>query len=118
MGFVSWIGAVAVTFSVFLTAFLVNRFAPKKRRHIRRLVTLGMLYLGSYGIAFTLRYLVHAKLEDAPALCEEKHGRMGMSRQQMQRVVLFSRAAGRVAACGRFRALEADASALLGAKHS
>ena len=51
MGFVSWQGALSVTASVLLTAFLVNRFAPRKRLHIRRLVVLGLLYL--LGIAVT-----------------------------------------------------------------
>ncbi len=54
MGFVSWQGALVVTGSVLLTAFLVNRFAPRKRPHIRRLVTLGLLYLASIALALLL----------------------------------------------------------------
>lgn len=41
----SWIGAALVAGSVLFTAFLVNRFAPRRRPHIRRLVWSGALYL-------------------------------------------------------------------------
>jgi small-conductance mechanosensitive channel len=57
MRFVSLTGAVAVLVSVLLTAFLVNRFAPKKRRHIRRLVTLNLFYLFGVFVALSLQYL-------------------------------------------------------------
>ncbi len=57
MGFVSWQGALVVTGSVLATAFLVNRFAPRKRPHIRRLVTLGLLYLVSIAVTLLLRAL-------------------------------------------------------------
>jgi len=57
MGFVSWQGAVAVTLSVLVTAALVNRFAPRKRLHIRRLVTLGLLFLISIAVAISLDQL-------------------------------------------------------------
>lgn len=57
MGFVSWMGALAITTGVLVTAFLVNRFAPKKRLHIRRLVTLCLLYLTCYGAARLLPLL-------------------------------------------------------------
>ena len=57
MGFVSWQGALAVTLSVLVTAFLVNRFAPRKRLHIRRLVTLGLLFLISIAVAIALEKL-------------------------------------------------------------
>jgi len=57
MGFVTWIGALSITSSVLLTAFLVNRFAPKKRLHNRRLVTLCLLYLVCYGAFLALPQL-------------------------------------------------------------
>lgn len=56
MGFVSWEGAISVTASVLVTAFLVNRFAPRKRLHIRRLVVLGLLYLVSIGVTGALGF--------------------------------------------------------------
>jgi small-conductance mechanosensitive channel/CRP-like cAMP-binding protein len=40
------LGAVV---GVLITAFLVNRFAPKKRRHVRRTVLLAILYLSGFG---------------------------------------------------------------------
>ncbi len=40
--------------AVVVLAFLVNRYAPKKRRRIRRVVTIFALYLVAYGLAAAL----------------------------------------------------------------
>ncbi|MFO0761581.1 MAG: mechanosensitive ion channel family protein [Byssovorax sp.] len=42
------LAALIMAAAVVLVAFLVNRFASKKRRDIRRTVILGLLYLGSF----------------------------------------------------------------------
>lgn len=55
MGFVTWLGAAVIASSVLVTAFLVNRFAPQRRPHIRRLAWLGGLYLLSVAATFCLR---------------------------------------------------------------
>lgn len=55
MGFLSWIGAAGVAGSVLFTAFLVNRFSPARRPHIRRLAWLGALYLLSVGVTYAMR---------------------------------------------------------------
>src|SRR5262245_39820606 len=57
MSLVSWPGAVGITVSVLVTAALLNRFAPKKRPHIRRLVFLCVLYLLGYALTLGLPYL-------------------------------------------------------------
>ncbi|MBK8256381.1 MAG: mechanosensitive ion channel [Polyangiaceae bacterium] len=54
---VSWIGPAVVALCVLITAFLVNRFAPKRRPHIRRLVWLAGLYVASVGTLWALRKL-------------------------------------------------------------
>jgi small-conductance mechanosensitive channel/CRP-like cAMP-binding protein len=51
-----WIVAL-LTVGVLFTAFLINRFAPKKRRRIRRLVVLVALYLLSVGTRLVLEAL-------------------------------------------------------------
>ncbi|MEZ4314181.1 MAG: mechanosensitive ion channel [Polyangiaceae bacterium] len=50
-----WVGPAIVATSVLVTAFLVNRFAPKRRPHIRRLVWMGALYLLSVAVLWGLR---------------------------------------------------------------
>src|SRR5262249_37482092 len=55
--FVSWQGAVGITASVLLTVFLLNRFAAKRRLHIRRLVFLCVVYLLGYGLTSALVHL-------------------------------------------------------------
>jgi small-conductance mechanosensitive channel len=57
MDLVSWQAALSITASVLLTAFLLNRFAPKERAHIRRLAFLSVLYLLAYGTTSALSYL-------------------------------------------------------------
>ena len=57
-----------------------------------------------------------SELEHSPALREEQHRRVRVGGQQVQRVILFAGAAWRLAARGRTRALESDASALLRTK--
>jgi small-conductance mechanosensitive channel/CRP-like cAMP-binding protein len=48
--FATTTAALSVVLGVVLTAFLVNRFAPKKRRHVRRTVMLALLYLVAFGV--------------------------------------------------------------------
>src|SRR5262245_36107076 len=50
-------GPLALALAVVVVAFLVNRFAPKKRRRIRRTVILLVLYLASWGGAAALEAL-------------------------------------------------------------
>src|SRR5215831_12214256 len=50
----TWPAAIAISVAVVLLAFLVNRFAPKKKKHIRRTVSLSMLYLVTFGAAHAL----------------------------------------------------------------
>lgn len=40
--------------AVLVVAFLVNRFAPRKRHHVRRAVTLALLYFAAYGASVAL----------------------------------------------------------------
>jgi small-conductance mechanosensitive channel len=44
----------AIVAGVVVAAFLVNRFAPKKRRHVRRTVIVLLMYLGTFGAASLL----------------------------------------------------------------
>src|SRR3954471_5312571 len=55
--FASLTGAAAVIAGVLVAAILVNRFAPKKRRHIRSSAILGVLYLLAFATAYVLRLL-------------------------------------------------------------
>src|SRR5690348_7506660 len=41
--------AAAIVAGVVIAAFFVNRFAPKKRRHVRSTAILGLLYLVAFG---------------------------------------------------------------------
>ena len=50
-------GVLFLTGAVVVLAFLVNRFAPKKRKHIRRTVIMLLLYLAALGASFALRFL-------------------------------------------------------------
>jgi len=50
--FTSYRGALLLTVAVVGIAFLVNRFAPKKRKHVRRSVIILGLYLASIGASF------------------------------------------------------------------
>jgi small-conductance mechanosensitive channel/CRP-like cAMP-binding protein len=52
--FATGAAAIAISLAVVLLAFLINRFAPKKRRNIRRSVSLALLYLLAFGAAFAL----------------------------------------------------------------
>jgi small-conductance mechanosensitive channel/CRP-like cAMP-binding protein len=55
--FATSIAVAATVFAVVIAAFLVNRFAPRKRRHMRRTVTLALLYLGAFGVWAGLSFL-------------------------------------------------------------
>jgi small-conductance mechanosensitive channel/CRP-like cAMP-binding protein len=48
--FATTTAALSAVLGVVLVAFLVNRFAPRKRRHVRRTVMLATLYLGAFGV--------------------------------------------------------------------
>ncbi len=50
--FATGAAAIAISLAVVLLAFLINRFAPRKRRNIRRSVSLALLYLLAFGAAF------------------------------------------------------------------
>jgi small-conductance mechanosensitive channel len=47
---------LAAVLVVVVVAFLVNRFAPRKRRHIRRTVMLALFYLGAFGASALLSF--------------------------------------------------------------
>jgi small-conductance mechanosensitive channel/CRP-like cAMP-binding protein len=53
----SHIGAFALVASVLLVAFLVNRFAPRKRKSVRRMVIPLLLYFVSLGASVVLQRL-------------------------------------------------------------
>lgn len=53
-------GVLAITALVVLSAFLVNRFAPKKRKHIRTTVIFTLFYLLSFGV-WLLLHLTHVE---------------------------------------------------------
>jgi small-conductance mechanosensitive channel/CRP-like cAMP-binding protein len=51
-------GAVAaISAGVVITAFLINRFAPRKRKHVRRAVILALFYLAAFVALLTLSAL-------------------------------------------------------------
>jgi small-conductance mechanosensitive channel/CRP-like cAMP-binding protein len=75
--FVSWQGAAAVAGSVLVIAFLVNRFAPARRPHIRRLVWLGALYLLSVGLSSALRAWGVAGMAEIATVTADWLGRFG-----------------------------------------
>jgi small-conductance mechanosensitive channel/CRP-like cAMP-binding protein len=50
-------GALAIIAGVVLIAFLVNRFAPRKRRHIRRASITGLFYAVSFAVSIVLAEL-------------------------------------------------------------
>jgi small-conductance mechanosensitive channel len=54
--FASYIGMLALTGAVVLVAFLVNRFAPRKRKYIRRTVILLLLNFASLGLSLGLAF--------------------------------------------------------------
>src|SRR5690349_14697075 len=54
----AWFGSVAVVVAaVVVAAFLMNRFAPKKRRHMRSPALAGLLYLVAFGVTQLLAFL-------------------------------------------------------------
>jgi small-conductance mechanosensitive channel/CRP-like cAMP-binding protein len=55
--FTGGIAAIAILAFVVLAAFLVNRFAPKKRRHLRSTAVLSLLYLLTLGSYHLLAFL-------------------------------------------------------------
>lgn len=48
--FATTMAVLASVLAVVVVAFLVNRYAPRKRRHVRRTVVLALLYLGAFGV--------------------------------------------------------------------
>src|SRR5580700_5745522 len=50
-------GVLAIIAGVVLIAFLVNRFAPRKRRHVRRASITGMLFAVTFGASLLLSEL-------------------------------------------------------------
>lgn len=87
MGFVSWTGAAAVAASVFVTAFLVNRLAPARRPHIRRLAWLGGLYLLSVALTFAMRAWNAPGSVETAAVIADWLGRFGVANVAV--VILF-----------------------------
>ena len=55
-GLTSFWAVAGLTAAVVVVAFLVNRWAPKKRKAVRRSAILLVLYLVALGLAFVLRY--------------------------------------------------------------
>lgn len=69
--FASHVGVLVLTAAVVLVAFLVNRFAPKKREHIRRAVIPLLLYMISLVAAVALPAAgAHGAADIARALSE------------------------------------------------
>ncbi len=63
--------AGAIAGSVLVTAFLVNRFAPGKRPHIRRLVILILIYLVCFGVTFAMPHVgAGSRVETARLITE------------------------------------------------
>jgi small-conductance mechanosensitive channel/CRP-like cAMP-binding protein len=58
--FVSAAAVLGVTAGVVLSAFLINRFAPRKRKHVRRAVLLTLFYLVAFGAHVTFAALGRA----------------------------------------------------------
>jgi small-conductance mechanosensitive channel len=54
--FTSYAGVLALIVAVVLVAFLVNRFAPRKRKYVRRTVILLLLYLWALGCSVALAF--------------------------------------------------------------
>ena len=48
----------AISAGVVLTAFLINRYAPRKRKHVRRAVILALFYLAAFVAMLTLAALL------------------------------------------------------------
>ena len=80
--------------SVLVTAFLVNRFAPTKRPHIRRLVTLCLLYLVCFGGVLLLPYVGAAGAVETRRTVTELLGELCMV--NVGAVVVFDLALPRV----------------------
>src|SRR5689334_1349933 len=54
----AWFGSVAVVVAaVVVAAFLMNRFVPRKRRHMRSSALATLLYVGSFGAAQLFAFL-------------------------------------------------------------
>ena len=70
------------------------------------------------GLALALRHLVHTQLEDSAALGEEEHRGVRVCGQQVQRVVLFARAARRVRTRRGLGPFQADTAAFLSPEHA
>lgn len=60
----SYGGALGITAAVVTVAFLVNRFAPRKRRHVRRTVLAFLLYIIACGASLVLPALGAAGAAD------------------------------------------------------
>lgn len=73
--------------SVLVVAFLVNRFAPRKRPHIRRLAWIGGLYLLSVGVTSALRAWDAAGSAETATVIAGWLGRFGAANVAV--VVLF-----------------------------
>lgn len=62
--------ALGVTVGIVLAAFVVNRFTPRKRPHVRRAVIVHLLFLASIALSLGLR-AIHA---DGPAVVARQVG--------------------------------------------